>query len=161
MLAVLIALIVLPVTWFISALFSTAFGGLKISKPYDSYKRIPASERRTGDFSPATIDNHLKLMQSEFRERFWGELQKNIMRHVGSFICMCAVLYGLSTGHNIGLDLTQPLLRALVSTWITSFCMVTLARGFMSPRRRKSAKDDLLLIRSVHLKHASDHSMSA
>jgi len=160
-LAIITALIALPTTWWVSSLFSAAFGGFNKSNAYEAYRRIPANERYTGDFSPATINTHLRLMQLDYRERFRGEIQKSVVRHVGSFICVCAALYGFSTGYTRGLEPALPLISALFSIWMTSFCVVTLAKLFMYPRRIKTAKEDLLLIRSAQLEYSPDHSMKA
>ncbi|WP_157133364.1 hypothetical protein [Marinobacter sp. ELB17] len=126
----------------------------------ESYKNIPDEQRYSGEFSAATIESHLKLSRTGFLVRLWSGVKKSAVRHIGSFLCACAVLYGLASGYDAGLEQIQPLLRFLFAMWTTSFICASLVRVVAYPTRR-SAKEDLLLIRSTYLEHAPDHPLKA
>ncbi len=126
----------------------------------DRYKKISESERETGCFSSSTVRSHQKALVSEFLQERRAIVKKRTINFIGSFLCVCAVILGVTIAAGEHIQLSMPIINLMISTWTVAY-FASLFVTFGQYPTLKRAELHLQIIHAVHVEMTENHRFEA
>lgn len=108
---------------------------------YSHYNSISLTERRSGDFSDQSINDHHSVMKALFFEKMKKKSFTSAVNHLISFSLIALMLIGISVRHSFPLAEAFASIELLLPVWIIAFLSATAVRGSAYPTRKYAAEN--------------------